>query len=154
MSRTLSRVVAAINSFRGHMEQIIFDNYLLRPATFLEDVKGSLFNNSNISHPSLEVVCLFYRKYCNHPFSEVNVSFLLVVPLFVSRCQSLSFVVTRCATCCHSLSFIVICCHSLSFVVTCCTSRCHLLSLVVSRCHSLLFAVTRCHSMYHSSVFL
>ena len=60
MSRTLSGVVAAINSFRGHMEQIIFDsNYLLRPATFLEDVKGSLFNHSNISHPSLEVVCLF-----------------------------------------------------------------------------------------------
>ena len=41
------------------MEQIIFDsNYLLRPATFLEDVKGSLFNHSNISHPSLEVLCL------------------------------------------------------------------------------------------------
>ena len=60
-------------------------------------------------------------------------SFLLVVPLFVTRCQSLSFVVTRCATCCHSLSFIVICCHSLSFVVT----RCQSLSLVVIRCHSL-----------------
>ena len=64
-----------------------------------------------------------YRKNCNHPFFEVNVSFLLVVPLFVTRCQSLSFVVTRCATCCPSLSFIVICCHSLSFVVTQCTSR-------------------------------
>ena len=44
----------------SHMEQIIFDsNYLLRSATFLEDVKGSLFNQYNISHPSLEVVCLF-----------------------------------------------------------------------------------------------
>ena len=44
----------------SHMEQIIFDsNYLLRPATFLEDVKGSLFNRYNISQPSLEVVCLF-----------------------------------------------------------------------------------------------
>ena len=60
MSRTVSGVVAAINSFRGHMEQIIFDsNYLLGRATFLEDVKGSLFNHSNISHPSLEVLCLF-----------------------------------------------------------------------------------------------
>ena len=29
---------------RGYMEQIIFDGgYLLRPATFLEDLKGSLF---------------------------------------------------------------------------------------------------------------
>ena len=60
MSRTLSGVVAAINSFRGHMEQINFDSsYLSRPATFLENIKGYLFNHSNISHPSLEVVCLF-----------------------------------------------------------------------------------------------
>ena len=44
----------------SHMEKIIFDsNYLLRPGAFLEDVKGSLFNHDNISHPSLEVVCLF-----------------------------------------------------------------------------------------------
>ena len=82
-----------------------------------------------------------YRKNCNHPFFEVNVSFLLVVPLFVTRCQSLSFVVTRCATCCHSLSFIVICCHSLSFVATRCTTFCHSLSLVAIRCHSLLLDV-------------
>ena len=60
MSRTLSGVVAAINSFRGHMERIIFDsNYLLTPATFLEDVKDTLFNHSSISHPSLEVMCVF-----------------------------------------------------------------------------------------------
>ena len=60
MSRTLSGVVAAIHSFRGYMQRMIFDcSYLLRPATFLEDVKGSLFNHSNISHPSLEVVYLF-----------------------------------------------------------------------------------------------
>ena len=96
--------------------------------------------------------CVYFchRKNCNHPFFGVNVSFLLVV-LFVTRCQSLSFVVTRCATCCHSLSFIVICCHSLSFVVTRYTSRCHLLSLVVTRCHSLYHSlsivVIRCHSL-------
>ena len=55
MTRTLTGAVAAINSFRGQMEQIIFDrSYLLRPATFLEDV-----SHSNISHPSLEAVYLF-----------------------------------------------------------------------------------------------
>ena len=60
MSRTLSGVVAAIHSFRGYMEQMIFDSsYLLRPANFLEDFKSSLFSHSNISHPSLEVVYLF-----------------------------------------------------------------------------------------------
>ena len=60
MSRRLSGVVAAIHSFSGYMQQMIFDSsYLLRPATFLEDVKGSLFNHSNISHPCLEVVYLF-----------------------------------------------------------------------------------------------
>ena len=61
MSRTLSGGVAAINSFRVHSYGADnFDsNYLLRAAIFLEDVKGSLFNYYNISHPSLEVVCLF-----------------------------------------------------------------------------------------------
>ena len=92
-----------------------------------------------------------YGKNCNHPFFEVNVSFLLVVPRFVTHCQSLLFVVTRCAASCLSLSFIVICCHSLSFVVTRYTSRCHLLSLVVIRCHSLYHSlslvVIRCHSL-------
>ena len=49
MSRTLKGAVAAIHSFRGYMKQMIFDSsYLLRPATFLEDIKGSLFNHSNI----------------------------------------------------------------------------------------------------------
>ena len=60
MSRTLSGVVAVTHSFRGYVEQMTFDSsHLLRPATFLEDVKGSLFNHSNVSHPSLEVVYLF-----------------------------------------------------------------------------------------------
>ena len=44
--------------------------------------------------------------------------FLLVLALFVTRCDSLSFVATRCAIRCHSLSLIFICCHSLSFLVT------------------------------------
>ena len=58
MSRTLSGVVATIHSFKGYMEQMIFDSsYLLTPATFLEDVKSILFNHSNI--PSLEVLYLF-----------------------------------------------------------------------------------------------
>ena len=52
--------VAAIHSFRGYMEQMIFDSsHLLRPASFMEDAKGSLFNHSNIIHPFLEVVQLF-----------------------------------------------------------------------------------------------
>ena len=60
MSRTLTGVVAAIHSFRGYMEQMIFDSsHLLRPASFMEDAKGSLFNHSNIIHPFLEVVHLF-----------------------------------------------------------------------------------------------
>ena len=114
--------------------------------------------------------CIYfrYRKNCNHPFFEVNVSFLLVVPLFVTRCQSLSFVVTCChllllvvplvVTRCHSLSFAVTRCHSLSLVIPVVAICCHSLSFVVTRCttrcHSLSFAVTRCHSMYLSSVFL
>ena len=53
--------------------------------------------------------------------------FLLVLALFVTRCDSLSFVATRCAIRCHSLSLIFICCHSLSFLVT----HCHSLSLDV-----------------------
>ena len=60
MSRTLSEVVAVIHLFSGFIKQMIFDSScLLRPATFLEDVKGSLFNHSKISHLSLEVVYLF-----------------------------------------------------------------------------------------------
>ena len=74
-------------------------------------------------------------------------SFLLVVPFFVTRCHSLSFVVTRY----HLLSLVVPLvftrCHSLSFTVT----RCHSLSVVIplvvplafTRCHSLSLVVTR-----------
>ena len=63
IQRTLSGVVAVTHSFSGYMEQMIFDSsYLLRPATFLEDVKSSLFNQSNISHPSLEVVSIFVKE--------------------------------------------------------------------------------------------
>ena len=76
--------------------------------------------------------CIYfhYRKNSNHPFFEVTVPFLLVLPLFVTRCHSLSFVVIRC----HSLSLAVIHC--------------------ATRCHSLSFVLTRGHSMCLSSVFL
>ena len=39
-----NRAVAAIHSFRGHMEQIIFDSsQLLRPATFWKNIRVVLF---------------------------------------------------------------------------------------------------------------
>ena len=101
-----------------------------------------------------------YRKNCNHPFFEVNVSFLLVVSLFFTRCQSLSFVVTQCnlfslvvplvATRCHSLSFVpfvpfvVTRRHSLSLVVPLVVTRCQSLSLVVIQCTSRLSFYKRC----------
>ena len=164
-------VVAAIHSFRGYIEQTIFDSsYLLRSklTPLLKNVY--LFNHSNCSNPSLEVVvylfwsmkarqssilwsvlCRFHSLYhCCHSLSLTAFCchlLPLVVLLAVTLCpcfHALSFVVTRC----HSLSFVVTRyttrCHSLSFVVTCCTTRCHLFS----------FIVTRCHSMYHWSVFL
>ena len=59
-----------------------------------------------------------------------------------------SFVVPLAVTRCHLLSFVVTCCHSLPLVVISCTTRCHSLSLVVplvvNRCHSLPLVVTRC----------
>ena len=119
------------------MEKIIFESsYLLRQASFLEDLKGAvyLFNHSNCSHPSLESVFAIERTAILH-------SLKCTVPL--------SFV--RCTTCCHLLSLIVIGCNSLPFVVTRCTTRCHSLSLVVTRCtthcHSLSLVFTRCHSL-------
>ena len=127
--------VAAIHSFRVYMEQINFgSSYWLRPATFLEDPCYAfdfsravyLFNHSNCSHPSLEVVYLFLF-YGSHPFFE------MWCVVFIC-----------CTTCCHLLSLIVICCVSLTFVFT----RYHSLSLVVTivtgcttRCHSLVLNV-------------
>ena len=58
-------VIAAIHSFRGEMEQIIFgSSYSLRTATFFEDLSYTfdffkvvyLFHHSNCCHLSLEVV--------------------------------------------------------------------------------------------------
>ena len=141
------------------MEQIIFDSsYLLRPATLLEDVKDSLFNHSNISHPSLKQ-CVYFRyiKNCNHSLFEINVSFLLVVPLLslaVNYCHLLSLVVICCHLLYHLLSLAVIHCHLLSLVVPVVAICYHLLSLVVIRCHSLYhslsFVVTRCTTRCHS----
>ena len=120
------------------MEQIICDNsYLLRPATFLEDLSCAfdffrafyLFNYSNCSHPSLEVV---YQVLC----------FMAVIHI----CHLLSFVVTCCTTLYHSL------CHSLSFAVTSCHSLSLIVPLTVIRCdllyHSLPFVGTRCHFFF------
>ena len=129
--------------------------------TFLEDLKESLFNHSNCSHPSLEVVvylflslkgrqssilwsvlCRFHWLYhCCHSLSLIAIC-----------CHSLSLVVLLVVTLYHllhhSLSLVVIRCHSLSFVVTRCTTRCHssslVVPLVVTRCHSLSLVVTRC----------
>ena len=121
----LNGVVAAIHSFRVYMEQIIFDSsYLLRPANFLEDLSYAfdflravyLFNHSNCSHPSLEVVYLFLCFIAAIHNLKCTVSF--------SFC---------CITCCHSFSFVAICCHFFSLVAI----RCHSLSFAVSRCHSM-----------------
>ena len=140
-------MVAAIYFFRGYMEQRSFgSNYLLRSATFLEDLKGSLFKPFNIIHPSVEVVHLFFV------IERMTIIYSL-------KCTVLFSFVTAC---CPSLPLIVIYCHSLSFNVTRCHSAYHWLlfvaPLVVIRCHSLQhslsFVVTCCHSMYHSSVFL
>ena len=92
--------------------------------------------------------CIYfrYRKNCNHPFFEVNASFSLVAPFFVTRCQSLSFAVPYC----HLLSLVVplfvIRCHSLSFAVTRCYSLSLAVRLVVTRCTSRLSFYRRCVS--------
>ena len=93
-----------------------------------------LFNHSNCSHQSLEVVtekmAIIHSLICIVPFS-------LVLPLAITRCHLLSFVVTHC----HSMLLADIrctthCpfCHLLLFVVTLCTTCCHSLLLVVTRC--------------------
>ena len=139
--------------------------------------KVYLFNHSNCSDPSLEVVVyLFFvieRMAIFHSL-KYTVLFSLVVPLLslaVTHCHLLSLVVTHCITRCdllyhslslvvtrHLLSLVVISCHSLYhsllLVVTRCTTRCHSLSLIVTRCHSLSvvvpLVVAFCHSLYQS----
>ena len=79
---------------------------------------------SNVSVFVMERIAIIHSlKY--------TVQFLLVIPLFVTRCHSFSFGVTRFTTRCHSLY------HSLSFVITRhCTTRCFSFSFVVTRCTS------------------
>ena len=120
------------------MEQIIFDSsYLLRPATFLEDLKGSLERMAVIHFSSVYYPVFISCTTCRHSLS-----------LIVICCNSLSFVVARCTTRCHSLSLVVIRCHSLyhslSFVVTRCHSLSFVVPLAVTRSHSLSLVVTRC----------
>ena len=113
--------------------------------TFLEDLKESLFNHSNCSHPSLEVVVYLFLPLKGRQSSKCTVPFSSVVPLLslaVTHYYLLSLVVTRCITRCHSWPLVaplaVTRCHSLSrvvpLVVTRCTTRCHSLSFVVTRC--------------------
>ena len=85
-----------------------------------------LFNHSNCSHKSLEVVT---EKNGNQLFFDVCiVPFSLVLPLVT-------------VTYCHLLSLTVIRCHSLTFVVP-------LIVIFVTRCYSLSLVVplvvTRC----------
>ena len=119
--------------------------------TFLEDLKESLFNHYNCSHPSLEVVVYLFLSLKGRQ-SSILWSVLCRFHWLYHCYHSLSVI----AICCHSLYyslplFITCCttrCHSLSFAVTRCIARCHSLSvvapLVVTRCHSLSLVVTRC----------
>ena len=107
--------------------------------TFLEDLKESLFNHSNCSHPSLEVVVYLFLSLKGWQ-SSILWSELCRFHSLYHYCHSLSLI----AICSHSLSLV------LSLVVTLCHSLYHSLSLVVIRCHSLSFVVTRCNTRFHS----
>ena len=99
-----------------------------------------LFNHSNISHPSLEVVYLFLLQKVLQ--SSILWSILCrfysyhFLSLAIIHCHLLSLVFTRCHSLYHSLSFVITRCHSLSPVVPLVVTRCYLLSLVVTRCTS------------------
>ena len=121
-----NRAVAAIHSFRGHMEQIIFDSsQLLRPATFWKNIRVVLFLTTLITAiTSLEVMYLFLQWIAVINYLKYTVPFPFVLSLAAIRC--------------HSLSFAVIRCHLLSLVVPLIVTHCHSLSLVVTRCTTLL----------------
>ena len=97
--------------------------------TFLEDLKESLFNHSNYSHPSLEIVAYLFLSL------KGRQSFILWSVLCSFHWLY---------HCCHSLSLIAICCHSLPLVLLLVVTLYHLLH------HSLSLVVIRCHSLYHS----
>ena len=124
------------------MVQIIFDSsYLLRPATFLEDVKGSPFiNHSNISRPSLEVVYLFLLQKVlqSSILSSIVCRFYSYhfLSLAIIHCHLLPLAVIFCHSLYHSLVFVVTRCHSLSLVIPLVVNPCYLLSLVATRCTS------------------
>ena len=126
--------------------------------------KVYLFNHSNCSHPSLEVVVYLFLSLKGWQ-SSILWSILCRFHSLYHCCHSLSLI----AICCHSLSLVVSLVvtlslvvplvvtryHSLSLVVPLVVTRCHLLSLVVplvvTCCHSLSFVVTCwttcCHSL-------
>ena len=101
-----NRAIAVIHSFRDYMEQIIFDStYLLRPATIFEYLycafgfltTANLFNYSNCSHPSLEIIVHLFLCFMAVIHSlKRSVSFSFVVLLAVIHCRSISFVFTPC----------------------------------------------------------
>lgn len=64
------RHLAAIHSFGGYMEQIISNsNYLSITATFLEEIRQSIF--LNCSHLLFERHRVyFYGRSCSHPLLE------------------------------------------------------------------------------------
>ena len=120
-------VVAAIHSFRGYIEQTIFDSsYLLRSklTPLLKNVY--LFNHSNCRSMKARQSSILWSVLC-HFHSLYH--------------------------CCHLLSLTAFCCHLLSLVVLLAVTLCacfHALSFVVTRCHSLSLVVIRCHLLYYS----
>ena len=100
--------------------------------------KVYLFNHSNSSHPSVEVVVYMFLSLKGRQSSiiwSVLFSFFVpLLPLAVTHCHlfslvvTLSFVVPFVVIRFHSLY------HSLSFVVIRCTTRCHSFSFLVTRC--------------------
>ena len=123
--------VAAVYSFRGYMEQIIFgSSSLLKPTTYF----WKTFPTHSIF---LRTAYLFIHSVLCFVFFYFVSVFVFMTVIHSLKCTvSFSFIVPLAVVCCHLLSFAVTCCHSLS--------------LAVILCHSL---NTRCHSLYHSSVF-
>ena len=126
-------------------------------------MQPSILWNSSVSIFVIEGMAIIHSLKCTMPFSFVvrllslsvthchllSLVVSLVVPLVVTRCHSLPFVVTRCTTRCHSLWLIVIHCHplyhSLSLVATPCHSLSLIVPLVITHCTTRCF--TCCYSL-------
>ena len=96
-----------------------------------------LFNHSNCSHQSLEVVtekwqsfvlrCVLYRFHQFYHLLSLAATYCHLLPLPVIRCHSLSLADIRCTTHCQF-------CHSLVSAVIRCTTLCHSLLPIATRC--------------------